>query len=90
MSWSNDAVSVAVDGELAGRKIQEGKANLDAAAAECAVGGHVEGFYGRIRIELGPRWRQAAGVQLGRGRIGQPRWELRLACDWKGEEYNQE
>ena len=88
IGWSDDAESVAVDGELAGRKLQEAPASLDVTVAECAVGGHVEGFYGRIRIELGPgRW-QSAGGQLGRGGIGQPR--LRLACDWSGEEYNQE
>ena len=90
IGWADDAVTVAVDGELAGRKIQKGKVSLDVAAAEGAVGRQVEGFYGRIRIELGPRCRQSAGAKLGRGGIGQPRWDLCLTCDWKGKEYNQE
>ena len=48
IGWAGDGVTVAVDGELAGRKIQKGQVILYVAAAEGAVGGQVEGFYGRI------------------------------------------
>ena len=54
IGWSDDAVTVAVDGELAGRKLQKLRARLDITGAKCTVGGHVEGCYGRIRIELRP------------------------------------
>ena len=48
----DDAVTVAVDGELAGRKMQNSRVRLDVTVAECAVGGQIEGGYSRIRIEL--------------------------------------